>query len=195
MARIEKFSNEYVMNSLVKYIKENGIERFNVRDVAKYIGCSTQPLFRLYDNTDNLKKILKVYLHKDYEEYISKYVDKNDYLLTISYGYAMYAKEVPNAFRTLFITELAGTRTIKEVIDSSWNRDTIEAMAIQYHLSISDSEKIYRDVRFYTHGIACQLSCNSINIDRKELLLLIKNMINICLKDIKSGDLYEKYNK
>lgn len=188
MARKVVFNEEWVMNLLVSYIKENGIEKFTVRDIAKYIGCSTQPLFRLFDNTDNLKKVLKVYLHKDYEEFISKYVDKSDYLLTISYGYAMYAKEVPNAFKTLFITELAGSRTINEVINSSWNRDTIEAMSKQYNLSINDSEKVYRDVRFYTHGISCQLSCRSINIDKKELLILIKNMINMCIKDIKGSD-------
>lgn len=195
MARNVVFNEQYVMNLLVNYIKDNGIDRFTVRDIAQYIGCSTQPLFRLFDNTDNLKKVLKVYLHKDYEDYIAKYVDKNDYLLTISYGYAMYAKEVPNVFKTLFITELAGTRTMDEVINSSWNRGTIEAMSRQYNLSIKDLEKVYRDVRFYTHGISCQLSCNSIDINNKELLMLIKNMINICIKYIKCGDNYEGYNR
>lgn len=194
MAKIEKFTEEVIMNSLVKYIKENGIEKFTVRDVSKYIGCSTQPLFRVFGNTDNLKKVLKKYLHKDYEKYIEKYVDKDNYLLTISYGYAMYAKEVSKAFRALFITELAGTRTIEEVINSSWNRDTIEAITNQYNITIKESEKVYRDVRFYTHGIACQLSCNSINMDKEELFNLINNMIDICIKSIKSGDKYEKYN-
>lgn len=195
MARNVVFNEQYVMNLLVNYIKDNGIERFTVRDIAQYIGCSTQPLFRLFDNTDNLKKVLKVYLHKDYEDYIAKYIDKDDYLLTISYGYAMYAKEVSNVFKALFITELAGTRTIDEVINSSWNRDTIEAMSKQYNLSINDSKKVYRDVRFYTHGISCQLSCNSIAVSKKELLILIKNMIDIYVKDIKSGDIYEDNNR
>ena len=66
MARNVVFNEQYVMNLLVNYIKDNGIERFTIRDIAQYIGCSTQPLFRLFDNTDNLKKVLKVYLHKDY---------------------------------------------------------------------------------------------------------------------------------
>ena len=85
MARLEKFSKEIIMNKMVEYIRLNGIQSFNVRDVAKYIGCSTQPLFRLYSNTDELKKDLKKYLHDDYDNFIAQYINKEDYIFTISY--------------------------------------------------------------------------------------------------------------
>ena len=184
MARLEKFNKEIIMHKLVEYTKNNGIESFNVRDIAKYIGCSTQPLFRLYENTDELKKDLKIYLKKDYNLFIDKYIDKEDYLFTISYAYALYAKKVPNVFRTLFITSMAGTRTIDEVINSSWNRETIEAMTKQYNITLKQAETVYRDVRFYTHGIATQMCAKSIKMTDKELKQLILNMINMCVKNL-----------
>ena len=187
MARLEKFSKDIIMNKMVEYIRENGIQSFTVRDVAKYIGCSTQPLFRLYTNTEELKKDLKRYLHDDYDRFIDKYINKEDYLFTISYAYALYAKDVPNIFRTLFITDIAGTRTIEEVLNSSWNRQTIECMSNQYSISISDSEKVYRDVRFFTHGIATQLCIRSISVSEDELKYLIRHMIDLCVSEIKQG--------
>lgn len=184
MARVEKFNKEYIMEKLVEYTKNNGLSKFNVRDVASFIGCSTQPLFKIYKNTDELKSDLKKYLHDDYDGFISKYVDYDDYLYTISYAYALYAKKVPNVFRTLFITEIAGTRTVKEVINSSWNRETIEAMTKQYNITLEQAEMVYRDVRFYTHGIASQLSVKSIKMTDSELGDLIRNMISLCINGL-----------
>lgn len=183
MARIEKFKKEDIMNKSVEFIKEKGISELNVRNLASYIGCSTQPLFRNYKNIEELKFDLKNYLHKDYELFISKYVEKDNYLLTISYAYAIYAMKNPNSFSALFISDLAGSRTVKEVINSTWNKDTIEAMTKQYKISRDKAEEIYRDVRFYTHGIACQLSAKSIKLTDNELFNLIDDLINKLIKE------------
>lgn len=188
MARLEKYTKEIIMNKMVEYTRENGIQGFSVRDVAHYIGCSTQPLFRIYTNTEELKLDLKKYLHDDYDNFISKYVDENDYLFTISYAYALYSKKESNIFKTLFITDMAGTRTVKEIVNSSWNRKTIECMCNQYNISVKDAENIYRDVRFFTHGISTQLCIKSINITEEELSKLIRHMIDLCVNEVKRGD-------
>ena len=94
----------------------------------------------------------------------------------------MYAKEESNLFQALFVSDMTGTRTVDEVINSSWNRDTIEQMTIRYNISLSEAEALYRDVRFYTHGIATQLCVNSIKLTDKEIKDLIKNNIEINLR-------------
>ena len=42
---------------------------------------------------------------------------------------------------------------------------------------VKKTEKLYRDVRFYTHGLACQIACNSILVKEDEIKKLIKNLI------------------
>ena len=123
-----------------------------------------------------------MYLRKDYESFISKYVDKDDYLYTISYAYALYAKEEPNIFFSMFMADLAGSRTVSEVLDTDRNKETIIAMTKQYNISLDKANIIYRDVRFYTHGMATQLCVNSIKLTNKELEELIKNNIEINLR-------------
>ena len=182
MARTIKFSKEDILEKSVEFIKEKGYSNLTVRELAKYIGCSTQPIFKNYDNFEMYKEDLKFYLRKDYSSFIRKYIDIKDYLYTISYAYALYGKVEPNIFKALFITELAGTRTIKEVVTTSWNIPTIEAVTKQYHISKKKAEEVYRDVRFYTHGIASQLCAKTIKLTNKELENLIKNNIKINLR-------------
>ncbi len=179
MARTIKFSKDYIMQKSVEFIKKYGYSNLTVRELSKYLGCSTQPIFKNYTKFDLYKEDLKVYLRKDYEEFINKYIDKENYLYTISYAYALYAKKEPNIFISLFMTELAGTRTIEEVLNTNRNTVTIEAMTTQYEISLDDAKRIYRDVRFYTHGIATQLAVKSIKLTDQELSDLINKNIQL----------------
>ena len=177
MARKKVFDKDYILEKTSDFIKEYGVDSMNARDLCKYIGCSTQPLFKNFINMDGLKKSIKKYLHDYYDEFIFKIVDKEDYLYTISYAYALFAFKEPKIFKALFMTELAGTRTIEEVLNSSWNIESIESIPKQYGLTKKQSERLYRDVRFFTHGLSCQIACNSIKVTEEEIKKLIKDII------------------
>ena len=184
MARTIKYSKEDILKKSVEFIKENGYSKLTVRELAKYIGCSTQPIFKNYANFDEYKLDLKKYLRDEYEKFIIKYVDKEDYLYTISYAYALFAKKEPNIFFSMFMADLAGSRTVREVINTNRNMETIKAMTTQYNISLEDAEKVYRDVRFYTHGMATQLCVQSIKLSEEEIKKLISNNIYINLKGV-----------
>ena len=181
MARTIRFSKEEILEKSVSFIKEYGYKNLTVRELSKYIGCSTQPIFKNYTNFDEYKKDLKKYLRKDYETFINKYIDVNNYLYTISYAYLLYSKKEPNIFGALFMNDLAGSRTVEEVLNTDRNVPTIEAMTKQYKISLEDAKRIYRDVRFYTHGIATQLCVKSIKLTDNEIKDLILNNIKMNL--------------
>lgn len=182
MARNTVYTKEILLEKSVEYIRKFGIEALNVRDLAKFISCSTQPIFKYYSTLDEFKIDLKEQLHKDYENFINKHLVKEHYLYSISLGYALYAKKEPNIFKALFINDLAGSRTIEEVLNTKRNIPTISAMTKEFKISKEKAEKIYIDVRFYTHGIATQLCIKSININDEEVSKLIENNIAINLK-------------
>lgn len=184
MARTIKYSKEDILEKSVEFIKEHGYSKLTVRELAKYIGCSTQPIFKNYENLDMYKEDLKFYLRKDYSAFVYKYIDIKDYLYTISYAYAFYAKKEPNIFFSLFMADLAGSRTVNEVLNTDRNMETINAMVKQYKISLEEAKRVYREVRFYTHGIATQLCVNSIKLTDKEIKDLIRNNIEINLRVI-----------
>lgn len=177
MARKERFTKEYLINGGVEFVREHGIEQLNVRNLAQFMRCSTQPIFRNYTNIEQYKLDLKKALHNRYKNYIYENTDKNNFLFTTCYSYALFAKKEPNIFRALFITSLAGSRTIDEVIKSSWNQETITYAIKEYNITKERAERLYRDIRFYTHGIATQLSCESIILTEEELHELIEETI------------------
>lgn len=177
MARKVSFNKEYILEKSKSFINEKGIEYLNARDLCKYIGCSTQPLFKNFSGMDDFKRELKKYLHDYYNGYIEKIIDRNDYLYTISVAYALFAYNEKNIFKALFMSDLAGSRTIDEVLSSSWNLETIESIPEQYNTNTDNAKRIYIDVRFFTHGLSCQIATKSIMVTEDEIRKLIKNII------------------
>ena len=49
-------SKKDVLKASVELIKDEGVEQLNARNIAKRLNCSTNPLFRIYRNMEELKK-------------------------------------------------------------------------------------------------------------------------------------------
>ena len=82
------------------------------------------------------------------------------------------------------MADFAGSRTVEEVLNTDRNFETIEAMVKQYNITLEEAKRVYREVRFYTHGIATQLCVNSIKLTDREIKDLIRNNIEINLRGI-----------
>lgn len=177
MARKNEFDREKILSKAKDYLMENGIETLNARSLCSYIGCSTQPLFKYFTNMSELKSKLKDYLHDYYDSFVEQRLNKKDYLYSISNAYATFSFENPNLFKALFISDLAGTRTIPEVLSSVHNQETIAFIENTYKLSKEQANELYRDIRFYVHGLSCQIATNSISVSQKEISFLIGNII------------------
>lgn len=172
-----RITKELILQKSFEIAKNEGVEYLNVRYLAKKMECSTMPIFKVFSNVAELKAELQNAIENYYDDFISAYIDKNDYLFTISFAYINFALKERNLFGALFVNEFIETRSVSEVIHSPWNRETIECTTKKYHISVEESEVLYRDIRFYTHGIAAQIYGGNIVLSEDEIQELLKNAI------------------
>ena len=93
-----------------------------------------------------------------------------------------FAKDHVNTYNTIFYSEYSASRSIDEIVNSEWNEKIIKRIVDEYKLSIRESQNLYRDIRFYTHGIAMQVSSKKVKISDDKIKELLKNMLNKLLK-------------
>lgn len=182
MANKQKYTKEYILNMGLKFVEEYGIESLNARSFAKYMNVSTQPIFRNYSNMNDLKEEIFLKAKKNYISNIIENIDENDYLLSMLYLIIKFAKNHINTYNAIFYSEFSASRSIDEIISSKWNEKIVKRIIEDYNLSIEESQNLYRDIRFYTHGIAMQVSSEKVKISDIEIKELLKNMLNKLLK-------------
>ena len=58
MSRKATISKEDIINAAFNITAREGFDKITSRGLAAEAGCSTQPIFRIYENMDSLKKDL-----------------------------------------------------------------------------------------------------------------------------------------
>ena len=54
MARKITITKDYIVNTAFQMVKQEGIENVTARKLAARANCSTQPIFRSYENMEDL---------------------------------------------------------------------------------------------------------------------------------------------
>ena len=181
MARTPRITAEMLLEAGAAITLEKGADALNVRSVAAKLNCSVQPVFRNFGSMETFRRAVIEYLDGTYQSFVAQYLDKSDYLFTISLAHILLARDRRNLFGVLFLSNEYGT--VPQIISSPWNREAIDCTAVQYGLTIKEAEAVYRDVRFYTFGIAEALYAGSLIAEENELRQLLRGAIRkFCAK-------------
>lgn len=183
MARTPRITAEMLLEAGAAIALEKGADALNVRSVAAKLNCSVQPVFRNFGSMETFRRAVIEYLDGTYQSFVAQYLDKSDYLFTISLAHILLARDRRNLFGILFLSNEYGSRTVPQIISSPWNREAIDCTAVQYGLTAKEAEAVYRDVRFYTFGIAEALYAGSLIAEENELRQLLRGAIRkFCAK-------------
>lgn len=167
MGRKEKFTKEYLLSKSVNYIREYELTSLSAREITKYIGCSTQIIFKYYKTMNEFKNDLLQTIYQEFQTFCQKLNNNQTDLFANSFAYLIFSKKEPNLFKALFIN--------KEMKTNRYST-TIEEIAKTYDIS-QEKAKYYQELFFYIHGIACLLCIDKIRIKDNDLYNLLKAKI------------------
>ena len=103
MARKEQITKDKILETAFDLAKTDGIEYVTARKLAAQIGCSTQPIFRVYANMNELyaeiyQKAIDAF--GDYYENFKSEVETP--FIHLGLAYINYAREESRLFTLLF---------------------------------------------------------------------------------------------
>lgn len=164
-ARKTTIEKEAIINAAVALIRENGHEALNARAVAKYLGCSTQPIFSNFSNMNELKvaalksslEIYNAFLHKEMADpsYISPYK-------AAGMGYIKFAIQEKNLFKFLYMRDRSNE-------DSHVEDETFASIIPVIMKAMGLTEKQAYDFHLsmwvVVHGIAAMCATSYVQFD------------------------------
>ncbi len=177
MARGVSITRGMIVAAGVDFVTEHGLARLNARSLADHLGCSIQPIFKNFRHMEGCKSAIVEALEGDYHAFIDARVDPEDELFTVSLAHVQLAMEQKHLFELIFQAGLYRVRTVDEVVKSSHNRRTVDSIARQYGVGMEAAEAAYRDVRFYSLGMAQGAYAGTVHFVEGECEALLRNAI------------------
>lgn len=153
-----KFDKDMIISKCRDYVDENGINEISIRNLANYIGCSTQPIFRVYKNSEELLQDLYRSIECYYEKFVAKILKQTDIpFLGMGMGYINFAKEHPHLFYVLFMSNYYKKDSLLAFFQNEESDEVVSEMAVQIGMSKDLCRLLLRDIWLLTHGIATMI--------------------------------------
>lgn len=171
-----KITEEAIINAAVKMIQEQGIEKLNARSLAKELGCSVQPIFRVFSSMEDLKKAVVAKVGEIYSQYLSDSISMEDNLVGLEMAYIRFAQEQKNLFQLLHMSDRLGLSKTEEFTKVGINHEIIEAMARMTGLTLEQATMLYTGTFFATHGIAAMLATNHCTFTEEEIRSIVEHV-------------------
>ena len=147
-------------------VREQGHERLTARNLAAFLGCSTQPVMYQFPDLDTLRET--VYRRAD--AFHSEYILADEDLIGIGLRYIRFAREEPRLFRFLFQSGHFSGMSLAEMVRAPESAGLIGAVTSQAGLSAEDAAAFFEPLAAIVHGYASLIANNAMKYDPEAIV-------------------------
>lgn len=180
MARKESVTKDMILEGAFALAREEGIESVTARKLAGKMGTSTQPIFRVYANMNELGE--EVYQKSI--DYFSDYYEKFQSgvempFIHLGLSYIKFAKEERRIFQLLFLSEHRGKRSLYELLNGKTGAVSSEINKAVAQ-GCSNPSGLFMKMWIFIHGCACMVLTGDYDLTEEETTELLKDIYKSC---------------
>lgn len=112
MVRTKRVQRNHIIDGAYKLIIKDGFKKFHARNIAQQIPCSTQPIYREFENLSELKAVLTSRVLAKYTDFLDDHLPQSlDQLTNVIVDYSL---DYPEEFQRFFLQDNDTMIQIKE---------------------------------------------------------------------------------
>lgn len=174
MARKETITKTDILNAAFEMTSEEGFEHVTARTLAARAGCSTQPIFRVYHNMEELGKELFERVIAYFNTYYESFPKKNDTpFVNLGLAYISFAQKNPKLFRLLFDSENRNGKSLYDILNGS-DGAVVKEINNAKRNGCSNPGAMFMKMWILIHGAACMSLTGDYDLSEDETVTLLE---------------------
>jgi AcrR family transcriptional regulator len=155
--------------------KEEGFSNVTARKVADKAGCSTQPIFRIYRNMEELSGAVYERAAAFFQTYYSRYPRRGKTpFCNLGMAYISFAREERHLFELLFVAGGKHRRNRYELLNGREGN-----IVYEIHLAriagCLDASSLFMKMWMFIHGAACMTLTGDYDLSDEETYGLLES--------------------
>lgn len=176
-----RFTRDAVLHAACQLMRREGMEALNARAIAKELGGSTQPIFRLFTNMEDLHRELILYVARQFQAHAEADMAQSDSpYIQLCTTYLLYGRDEPELFKLLFMRD----RVSEGQYSDQTNFDLVFNI-IKKETSLDDETalRFFERTWLFIHGLAVCIATKYIPCqDERYLISMVKEAYNAAVK-------------
>lgn len=175
MARKESITKEMIINAAFALLCEEGAEQVTARKLAAKASCSTQPIFRIYKNMEELLEELFARACTFFWDYCGKF-DRQTVTPFVHLGsvYIRFASEHKNLFKFIFLSEERYGRSMYDLVNGTEGYVSREIQSATAQ-GCQDASGLFMKMWIFIHGAACMTLTGDYDLSEQETMQMLKD--------------------
>ncbi len=159
-----RYTREDIIQAALELTRAQGFVSVTARALGEKLGCSTKPIFGLFQNMEEVQQEVLKAANVLYKRYLQEDMARGEYpaYKASGMGYIRFAREEKELFKLLYMRDRSG-ETIQE------NREEIRPILaiIQKNLGISEDDAFlfHLEMWVYVHGLATMVATSYLDWD------------------------------
>lgn len=174
MARKATVTKEMILESAFSLMTDEGYEQVTARKLAAKAGCSTQPIFRLYDNMEQVIADVYEMAISSFDSFYASFPKNDDTpFVNLGMAYISFAASKKNIFRLLFMSSYRGERSMYDLLNKNTGAVGTE-IAKAKEKGVGNPGNLFMQMWIFIHGAACMSLTGDFDLSDQETLQLLK---------------------
>lgn len=176
-----RFTRDAVLHAACQLMRREGMEALNARAIAKELGGSTQPIFRLFTNMEDLRRELILYVARQFQAHAEADMAQSDSpYIQLCTTYLLYGRDEPELFKLLFMRD----RVSEGQYSDQTNFDlVINIIKKETPLDDETALRFFERTWLFIHGLAVCIATKYIPCqDERYLISMVKEAYNAAVK-------------
>lgn len=176
-----RFTRDAVLHAACQLMRREGMEALNARAIAKELGGSTQPIFRLFTNMEDLHRELILYVARQFQAHAEADMAQSDSpYIQLCTTYLLYGRDEPELFKLLFMRD-----HVSEGQYSDQTNFDLVFNIIKKETPLDDETalRFFERTWLFIHGLAVCIATKYIPCqDERYLISMVKEAYNAAVK-------------
>lgn len=176
-----RFTRDAVLHAACQLMRREGMEALNARAIAKELGGSTQPIFRLFTNMEDLHRELILYVARQFQAHAEADMAQSDSsYIQLCTTYLLYGRDEPELFKLLFMRD----RVSEGQYSDQTNFDLVfNIIKKETQLDDETALRFFERTWLFIHGLAVCIATKYIPCqDERYLISMVKEAYNAAVK-------------
>ena len=176
-----RFTRDAVLHAACQLMRREGMEALNARAIAKELGGSTQPIFRLFTNMEDLHRELILYVARQFQAHAEADMAQSDSpYIQLCTTYLLYGRDEPELFKLLFMRD----RVSEGQYSDQTNFDLVfNIIKKETPLDDETAMRFFERTWLFIHGLAVCIATKYIPCQYERYLIsMVKEAYNAAVK-------------
>lgn len=171
----QKITKEMVVEAAFETAREKGVEGVGVKEIARKLNCSVQPIYSYCSSMEGLKRDLAKRAREFVQAYVAERTDREDFFRSIGHAYVQLASKEPYVFQMFVTQKRDGIDSLDALYKAEGNPDMAQNIADGLGITLSGARRLHQNMMIYNIGIGTILATARPGILAEEIYEQLEN--------------------